>query len=251
MSALNHDHDDTAEAVAAAAGFPAACWRSTGMNDHDLLRPRALYEAIGDSLRERIFAHELPPGAALDEITLARGYGVSRTPVREALKVLAHEGLVAIEPRRGCCVAEFSCSDVRALFGVLELLEAFAVREAASRGPAADPLNYERLVESAGNRYAAEAVIRLREKLRLALGPTFGNGDAACFASIASTMHEALSRCDAAQAEAAWRIYAVSRRRLANVMEPAPLPIERETAACGQTDAGHGLPHPSPNQCLR
>ncbi|WP_068635067.1 GntR family transcriptional regulator [Thauera butanivorans] len=194
------------------------------MNDNDLLRPRALYEAIGDSLRERIFAHELPPGAALDEIALARGYGVSRTPVREALKVLAHEGLVVIEPRRGCCVAEFSRSDVCALFGVLELLEAFAVREAAGRGPVAGPIDYERLVESAGNRYAADAILRLREKLRLALGPAFGDGDAECFSGIAPTLHAALSRHDAAQAEAAWRTYAAARRRLANLKEPAPLP---------------------------
>lgn len=194
------------------------------MNDNDLLRPRALYEAIGDSLRERIFAHELPPGAALDEVALARGYGVSRTPVREALKVLAHEGLVAIEPRRGCCVAEFSRNDVFALFGVLELLEAFAVHEAAIKGPLPGQMDYERLIESAGNRHAADAVIRLREKLRLALGPAFGDGDAACFAGIAPALHEALSRCDAAQAEAAWRRYAAERRRQANIAEPVPLP---------------------------
>ena len=189
----------------------------------DLLRPRALYEAIGDSLRERIFAHELPPGAALDEIALARGYGVSRTPVREALKVLAHEGLVAMEPRRGCCVAEFSHNDVHALFGVIELLEAWAVREAARRGPADGPMDYALLFESAGNRYAADAATRLREKLRVALGPAFGDRDAECFTRIAPSLHAALSRHDEAQAGHAWRTYADMRRQGAHTVAAVPL----------------------------
>ncbi|MFC5769638.1 GntR family transcriptional regulator [Thauera sinica] len=186
------------------------------MND-ELLRPRALFQAIADSVRERIFTHELPPGSLLDEVALATGYGVSRTPVREALKVLAHEGLVAMEPRRGCCVAEFSATDVAALFDALDLLEAYAVREAASRGLAAGAglANHASLLEAAGNRYAAEAITRLREKLQLALGPAYCRGEAEFFARAAPALSAALARHDAAQAERTWRDYAVARRGLA------------------------------------
>ncbi|THF65448.1 GntR family transcriptional regulator [Pseudothauera nasutitermitis] len=183
------------------------------MNDDDLLRPRALYEAIADSLRERIFAHELPPGAALDEAALASGYGVSRTPVREAMKVLAHEGLVLIEPRRGCCVAEFSAADVRALFDVLELLEGYAVSEIAHHGlEVAGKVDYLRLLETSGNRYAAEAITRLREKLLLALGPAFGRDEAELLDSAAPALLAALEMHDAAQAERTWREYTAARR---------------------------------------
>lgn len=185
------------------------------MND-DLLRPRALYEAIADSLRERIFTHEVPPGAALDEAALAHGYGVSRTPVREALKVLAHEGLVSIEPRRGCRVAEFSPADVAALFDVLDLLETHAVHEAARRDATAVELASQAcLFDAADNRYAAEAITRLREKLQLALGPAYSRGETEAFARSAPALSAALARHDAAQAERVWRGYTAARRRLA------------------------------------
>ena len=48
--------------------------------------PRALYEEVAERLRQRIFARELEPGSWIDEIRLAQEYGISRTPMREALK---------------------------------------------------------------------------------------------------------------------------------------------------------------------
>ena len=56
------------------------------------LAPRALYEEVAELLRQRIFARELAPGSWIDEMRLAEEYGISRTPLREALKVLATEG---------------------------------------------------------------------------------------------------------------------------------------------------------------
>ena len=53
------------------------------------LTPRALYEEVAELLRERIFNRELSPGSWIDELKLAEQYGISRTPLREALKVLA------------------------------------------------------------------------------------------------------------------------------------------------------------------
>jgi DNA-binding transcriptional MocR family regulator len=65
------------------------------------LTPRALYEEVAERLRERIFSSQLSPGSWIDETRLAEEYGISRTPLREALKVLATEGLVTMKMRRG------------------------------------------------------------------------------------------------------------------------------------------------------
>ena len=61
----------------------------------------ALYERVAVRLRERIVSHTLAPGSWIDEQTLAAEFGISRTPLREALKVLAAEGLVAEFRRYG------------------------------------------------------------------------------------------------------------------------------------------------------
>ena len=61
---------------------------------------RALYEDVAERLRAQIFARQLEPGAWIDEMKLAAEYGISRTPLREALKVLAAEGLVKTYRRR-------------------------------------------------------------------------------------------------------------------------------------------------------
>jgi len=61
------------------------------------LAPRALYEEVAELLRQRIFNRELEPGSWIDELKIAHDYGISRTPLREALKVLAAEGLVTMK----------------------------------------------------------------------------------------------------------------------------------------------------------
>ena len=98
----------------------------------------ALYEQVAERLRARIYAHELPPGAWIDEQTLADEFGISRTPMREALKVLASEGLVILKPRRGCYVAEMSERDIDEIFPVLALLEGRVAEEATGRLASAD-----------------------------------------------------------------------------------------------------------------
>lgn len=82
----------------------------------DSLGAPALYEQVAERLRTRIYAHELPPGAWIDEQSIADEFGISRTPMREALKVLASEGLVILKPRRGCYVAEMSERDIDEIF---------------------------------------------------------------------------------------------------------------------------------------
>ena len=98
----------------------------------------ALYEEVAERLRARIYAHELAPGAWLDEQAIAAELGISRTPLREALKVLASEGLVRLEPRRGCYVAELTEQDLDDIFPVMALLEGRCAQEAARRAASAD-----------------------------------------------------------------------------------------------------------------
>jgi DNA-binding GntR family transcriptional regulator len=92
---------------------------------------RALYEDVAERLREQIFARELEPGSWIDEQKLAIDYGISRTPLREALKVLAVEGLVTMKVRRGAYVTEMSADDVTKVYHLLALLESDAAADVA------------------------------------------------------------------------------------------------------------------------
>lgn len=97
------------------------------------LSSRALYEEVAELLRERIFRQELKPGSWIDELKLAEEYGISRTPLREALKVLATEGLVTMKLRRGAYVTEVSERDLAEVYHLLALLESDAASVAAER----------------------------------------------------------------------------------------------------------------------
>jgi DNA-binding GntR family transcriptional regulator len=96
------------------------------------LAPRALYQQVAERLREQIFARTLEPGSWIDEQKLCGEYGISRTPLREALKVLAVEGLVTMKVRRGAYVTEMSSVDVQQVYRLLGLLESDAAAEVAS-----------------------------------------------------------------------------------------------------------------------
>lgn len=85
-------------------------------------------------MRRRIITGELAPGESLSEIALADSFGVSRTPVREALKQLQTEGLVEIRPRVGTFVTTPSRREINELFEMKELLEGAAARLLAHRG---------------------------------------------------------------------------------------------------------------------
>jgi DNA-binding GntR family transcriptional regulator len=98
----------------------------------------SLHDEVAAQLRDRIFAGELTPGMFLDEVQLAEQMRISRTPLREALKVLTAEGLVRHEPRRGCFVREVTERDLDEIFPVIALLEGRCAREAALRATDAD-----------------------------------------------------------------------------------------------------------------
>lgn len=158
------------------------------------IAPSALYQEVAKRLRERIFAHEIPPGTWIDEQALAVEYGISRTPLREALKVLAAEGMVTLKPRRGAYVTEVSDRDLDDIFPVLALLEGRCAHEATERARPEDLRrldaihetlekhatagNLDRFFEAnqdfhralldlAGNRWLAQVIQDLRRVLRL------------------------------------------------------------------------------------
>jgi DNA-binding GntR family transcriptional regulator len=156
------------------------------------LSPRALYQEVAERLREKIFARELEPGSWIDELKLATEWGISRTPLREALKVLAVEGLVTMKVRRGAYVTEMSRDDVSQVYRLLALLESDAAGEVAGRASDAeldalrvlhDRLEKQvrqrdaffatneafhfKLLEVAGNRWRMQIVADLRKVMKL------------------------------------------------------------------------------------
>ena len=156
------------------------------------LSPRALYEEVAELLRQRIFSRELEPGSWIDELKIAEEYGISRTPLREALKVLAAEGLVTMKVRRGAYVTEVSEKDLADVYHLLSLLESDAggvVAERASdeeiaslqtlhaeleaaagerdRFFAINEQFHMRLLELARNRWREQMVADLRKVMKL------------------------------------------------------------------------------------
>ena len=88
----------------------------------------SLHQEVADTLREQIFAGQLAPGSFLDEVALCERLEISRTPLREALKVLASEGLIELVPGRGAIVKRLTRRDVREMLDVLIALETLAGR---------------------------------------------------------------------------------------------------------------------------
>ncbi len=156
------------------------------------LTPRALYEEVAELLRQRIFSSELAPGSWIDEMRLAEEYGISRTPMREALKVLAAEGLVTMKVRRGAYVTEVNDKDQRDVYHLLALLESDAAGVVAQHATDAQlqdlkALHHElesavqdterffevnerfhmRLLEIADNRWRDQMVADLRKVMKL------------------------------------------------------------------------------------
>jgi DNA-binding GntR family transcriptional regulator len=119
------------------------------------LAHRSLRDAVRDELRTRIVDGSLAAGSRLVERQLADELGVSRIPVREALRELASEGFVESRPRRGMVVRGLSSEDVDELFDLREALEVLVCRRAAVRldGPGGEAL--QAVLDEAGDALAA------------------------------------------------------------------------------------------------
>jgi len=97
------------------------------------LRPLSLVDSIYETLLEAIVSGQLPHGSELNSVSLAKQLEVSRTPLREALRLLERDGLVHQEGNHKARVAEFSADDIREIYEVRLQLEAAAAERAAKR----------------------------------------------------------------------------------------------------------------------
>lgn len=93
---------------------------------------RSLHDEIVDLVREMILSSELEPGEKVPEKDLCARFGVSRTPMREALKVLAVDGLVTLTPNRGAFVSTLTVDDLNDVFPVMGALESLSGELAAT-----------------------------------------------------------------------------------------------------------------------
>jgi DNA-binding GntR family transcriptional regulator len=109
-----------------------------------ILRP-SLHEQLRERLRTLIIEGELAPESRIDEKALCERFGVSRTPLREVLKVLATEGLVILLPNRGARVAGFDLADLTETFPIMGALEALAGQIAATTATDAEIATIEQL----------------------------------------------------------------------------------------------------------
>ncbi|MDO5693272.1 MAG: GntR family transcriptional regulator [Pseudomonadota bacterium] len=210
------------------------------------LAPRALYEEVAERLRQLIFSQQLAPGDWIDELRIAEELGISRTPLREALKVLAAEGLVTMKVRRGAYVTEVSEQDVADVYHLLALLEADATAAVADTADAAQlrelaalhaeladavadqerffALNerfHLRLLELAGNRWRAQMVADLRKVMKLNRHASlFRHGRIKQSLAEHEAIMRALNHRDAAAASAAVRAHFASGLQAAAPARP-------------------------------
>jgi len=122
------------------------------------LRGTSMHDAVATRLRAMVFDGDLPPGAFIDEKALAAAWQVSRTPLREALKVLAAEGLVDLVPHRGCRVIELTEADADALFPVMALLEGRCALEAVQHATDEDLRQVQHLHDELERHAAAQDI---------------------------------------------------------------------------------------------
>ncbi len=109
------------------------------------LEQRPLYLEVAERVRELIYREQLRPGDAIDEIDLCKKLGISRTPLREALKVLHAENLVELVSRKGCRVKQLGEDELMELFPVMASLEGLCANMATQKLRPADLKLLEKL----------------------------------------------------------------------------------------------------------
>lgn len=144
----------------------------------DATAPRLLHEDVAERLRELIMHGELAPGVKLNERVLCEQLGISRTPLREAFKSLASEGLVELLPNRGAIVAPLDPARLQQIFAVLEALEGLAgelaCRNASERQlREIRALHFEMLAHHA--RHELDAYFRCNQEIHIRIVEASGN----------------------------------------------------------------------------
>ncbi|MEM7339930.1 MAG: GntR family transcriptional regulator [Actinomycetota bacterium] len=105
---------------------------------------RPLREVVADEIRSMILRGDLVPGERIQETAIAEQFGVSRNPVREAIRVLEATGLIDVVPRIGASVALFDVEDLRQLLEIRAVLEALAAESAATHHRPEDLIEIDR-----------------------------------------------------------------------------------------------------------
>lgn len=138
----------------------------------------SLVEQIRGILREDIVSLRLPPGTRLAVDSLAERFGVSRTPVRDALNALVEEGLVMLAPRVGYYVVELSVQDVEEIADIREMIELYALRRAMKEMHPSDVtvlLEETRALRALGGDERRRAFERLDRKFHVEIIRAAGN----------------------------------------------------------------------------
>ena len=142
------------------------------------IRRTALHDTLVSHLRDMIIEGDLPPGTRLHEGQLGEQLGVSRTPLREAIKYLASEGLVELVPSRGAVVKRFSAKDVQDMLTVLQTLEELAGRLACEAATDAEIAEVRALHDEMVRRYEAGdrmQYYKLNQDIHTAIARLSGN----------------------------------------------------------------------------
>jgi DNA-binding GntR family transcriptional regulator len=126
---------------------------------------RSLSDEAYFRIRDLIVSLDLPPGAIVSERDLMERLGVGRTPVREALRTLAQEGLVEVYPRRGIFVSSVDVRDLGSLSEIRAVLESYAARLAAERATAAERREAGALSEELDRTVGARRLIELDQRI--------------------------------------------------------------------------------------
>ena len=142
------------------------------MNDIVTIARLSLHDEIVSALRQMIVAGNLRPGSRIVEPELCRRLGVSRTPLREALKVLAFDGWIELIPNRGAVVTRITSSEAASLFELLEGLEQFVGELAAER--------------------ATDGAIRDIRRLHDVMAEYYRCGDASAYFAVNQQIHRSL-----------------------------------------------------------
>jgi len=152
-------------------------------------RRRSLHEDVAGQLREMVLEGQLAPGSRLPETRLCQVLGISRTPLREAFKVLAKEGLVRLLPHRGALVTDVTVEEVADLFEVMASLEQLVGRLAAQHATDNDIREIEELhrkMVQCYSRRRRKDYFRLNQTVHRRLAEIAGN-------SVLSEIHATLS----------------------------------------------------------
>ena len=137
-----------------------------------------LHDAVLGQIRDMIIEGQLLPGTRINEGQVGASLGVSRTPLREAIKTLASEGLVEIVPAKGAVVRRFTESDIREILKVLKALEQAAARLACARASDAQIKKIRQMHERMLTLYASRdrlAYFKLNQAIHSAIVQAAGN----------------------------------------------------------------------------